>query len=275
MAINISMTLQDATFKQLRDFVYEKCGIFIPDTKKYLLENRLVKRIQEKNLSSFEDYLYLIVYGNNSGELARLFDAVTTNETYFFREPQQLDVFSNDIVPRVLAEKKSNDINVWSAASSTGEEPYNLVMLLREKAPSIRMQVMGSDISESVIDSARKASYSSYSIRNVPPPYMSKYFRANGQNFDLDSSVKNAVTFKNMNLIDAAKMKTVRNMDVIFVRNVLIYFDDKAKQKVASSLYDALRPGGYLFVGSSESLHNVTRAFKPLVINKVVVYQRG
>jgi len=270
-----TMTLQDATFKQLRDFVYEKSGIFIPDTKKYLLENRLVKRIQEKNLSSFEDYLYLIVYGNNSGELARLFDAVTTNETYFFREPQQLDVFSNDIVPRVLAEKKTNDINIWSAASSTGEEPYNLVMLLREKAPTVRMQVMGSDISESVIESARKASYSSYSIRNVPPAYMSKYFKANGQNFDLDSSVRNAVTFKNMNLIDAAKMKMVRNMDVIFVRNVLIYFDDKAKQKVVSLLYDALRPGGYLFVGSSESLHNVTRAFKPTVINKVVVYQRG
>lgn len=270
-----NLTLQDATFKQLRDFVYEKSGIFIPDTKKYLLENRLVKRIQEKNLSSFEDYLYLIVYGNNSGELAKLFDAVTTNETYFFREPQQLDVFSNNIVPKVLSEKKTNDINIWSAASSTGEEPYNLVMLLREKTPTARMQVLGTDISESVIESARKASYSSYSIRNVPPAYMSKYFRANGQNFDLDSSVRNAVTFKNMNLIDAAKMKAVRNMDVIFVRNVLIYFDDKAKQKVVSFLYDALRPGGYLFVGSSESLHNVTRAFKPLVINKVVVYQRG
>jgi chemotaxis protein methyltransferase CheR len=273
--MTMNLTLQDATFRQLRDFVYEKSGIFIPDTKKYLLENRLVKRIQEKNLSSYEDYLYLVMYGGNSAELVKLFDAVTTNETYFFRETQQLDLFINDIVPKVLQEKKCNDIALWSAACSTGEEPYNLVMLLKEKVPAVRMQVIGSDISEGVLESAKKASFTSYSIRNVPQPYMSKYFKTNGQTYELESSVKNAVSFRNMNLVDSAKMKSIRNMDVIFCRNVLIYFDDKAKQKAVANLYDSLRPGGYLFVGSSESLHNVTRAFKPLVINKVVVYQRG
>jgi chemotaxis protein methyltransferase CheR len=271
----MNIILQDSTFKQLRDFIYEKSGIFIPDSKKYLLENRLIKRMQEKNITNFEDYLYLVVYGNNSLELARLFDAVTTNETYFFREPQQLDVFVNDITPKIITRKATNDISIWSAASSTGEEPYNLVMLLREKMPQLRTQVIGSDISDSVLESARKAAYSSYSVRNVPPLYMSKYFKTNGQNFELDVSVRNAVMFKNLNLMDSSKMKTVRNMDVIFCRNVLIYFDEKAKQRAVSHLYDSLRPNGYLFIGASESLHNVTRAFKPVVINKVVVYQRG
>ena len=269
------LTLQDSTFRQLRDFVYEKSGIFIPDTKKYLLENRLIKRIQEKNLSSFEDYLYLVIYGNNGSELARLFDTVTTNETYFFREPQQLDVFMNDVVPKILEQKKVNDISIWSAACSTGEEPYNLVMMLKEKMPSVRSQVVGSDISDGVIESARKGVFSSYSVRNIPHPYLNKYFRANGQTFELDNAIRSSVTFRNINLIDGAKTKTVRAVDVIFCRNVLIYFDDKAKQKVVSHLYDSLRPGGYLFVGSSESLHNVTRAFKPVVMNKVVIYQRG
>ncbi|NTU41478.1 MAG: protein-glutamate O-methyltransferase CheR [Nitrospirales bacterium] len=267
-------TLQDSTFRQLRDYIYAKSGIFIPDSKKYLIENRLLKRVQERNLPGFEEYLQLLQYGNN-GEIAGLFDAVTTNETYFFRETQQLDVFIGDIVPRVLSVKKTRDISIWSAAASTGEEPYNLVMLLRERSPLVRAQVMGSDISQRALDSARRAVYTSYSVRNVPQPYLGKYFRPNGQTFELDGTIKSSVVFRIINLLDEKDLKTVRPVDVIFCRNVLIYFDDKAKQKAVSYLYDRLRPGGYLFVGSSESLHNVTRAFKPVVINKVVVYQRG
>jgi chemotaxis protein methyltransferase CheR len=111
-------------------------------------------------------------------------------------------------------------------------------------------------------------------MRNVPDPFLKKYFRSNGWTHELDTSVKSVVRFMNINLIDAAKMRTVQGMDVVFCRNVLIYFDDKAKQKAVSLLYDSLRPGGFLFIGSSESLHNITRAFKPVMFNKVVAYQR-
>lgn len=270
----MSPVLQDATFKQLRDFIYEKSGIFIPDTKKYLIETRLSKRIQERNLKGFEDYLYLISYGNNGDELTCLFDAVTTNETYFFREVQQLDVFIDLLVPKVIEQKGAKNIRVWSAACSTGEEPYNLAMLLAEKRPDVRAEIAGSDLSESVLGSAKKALYGSYSVRNVPPPYLSKYFKPSGQSYELVPAVKNIVKFTNINLLDDKKVRTNANMDVVFCRNVLIYFDDKAKQKVVSNLYDSLRPGGFLIVGSSESLHSVTRAFKPNILNKVVVYQK-
>lgn len=266
--------LQDSTFKQLRDFIYEKCGIFIPDTKKYLIETRLAKRIQERNLKGFEDYLYLLSYGNDPNELTSLFDAVTTNETYFFREVQQLDLFIDVLTPKVIEQKGAKNIRVWSAACSTGEEPYNLAMLLAEKKPEVRGEIVGSDLSENVLNSAKKGIYGSYAVRNVPAPYLTRYFKASGQTYELIPAIKNIVRFMNINLLDDKKVKTNSNMDIVFCRNVLIYFDDKAKQKAVSNLYDSLRPGGFLIVGSSESLHSVTRAFKPLILNKVVVYQK-
>ncbi len=266
--------LSDPVFRQLRDFIYEKSGIFIADTKTYLVEKKLVSRLQEKHLNSYEDYFSLLRYSNNGDELTKLFDAITTNETYFFREPQQLSVCVDLVVPQVLEQKKSRDIRIWSAACSTGEEAYTLVMMLMEKKSCSRIEVVASDISNEVLESARKAVYGSYSMRNVPEPYLKKYFRSNGWTHELDGSVKSAVKFMSINLIDAGKMRTVLGMDVIFCRNVLIYFDDKAKQKAVSLLYDSLRPGGFLFIGSSESLHSVTRAFKPVVYNKVVAYQR-
>ena len=265
--------LQDTTFKQLRDFIYDKSGIFIADTKKYLLENRLSKRIQEKKLSGYEDYLYVLLYGNATDELPALLDAITTNETYFFREPQQLDVFIDHLVPSLL--KKQKDISIWSAACSTGEEPYTLAILISDKGYSIKKEIIGSDISDRVLESAKKAVYNSYSMRNIPIQYCGKYFKPNGQNYELIPPLKSSVKFMNINLIDEKKMKLMGGKDIIFCRNVLIYFDDKAKKKAVSLLYDSLKPGGYLIIGLSESLHNITRAFKPVVINKVVVYQRA
>lgn len=270
----MSLVLQDDTFRQLRDFIYEKCGIFIADTKKYLIESRLQRRIQERNLAGYEDYLSLVKYGNNGAELTKLFDAVTTNETYFFRETQQLDVFVDDIAPKVMGQKKTKDLRIWSAACSTGEEAYTLIMMLAEKRADLRAEIIASDISDAVLISAKKAVYNSYSVRNLPASYMTKYFKTDGQAYELAQAVKTPVRFANINLIDDRLTKAVGSMDVIFCRNVLIYFDDKAKQKVVANLYDRLTPGGFLFIGSSESLHNVTRAFRPVIIKKVVVYQK-
>jgi chemotaxis protein methyltransferase CheR len=270
----LNVALSDAAFKQLRDFIYEKSGIYVADTKKYLVEKKLLARLEEKNLKTYEDYLSLLRFSGNGDELLKLYDAITTNETYFFREPQQLTVCVDTIIPQIMEQKKSKDIRIWSAASSTGEEAYTLAMMLLEKRCCSRIEVLGSDISNEVIEAAKKAVYGSYSIRNIPPPYLAKYFKSNGWTHELDMSVKSLARFMNINLIDPAKMRTVQGMDLVFCRNVLIYFDDKAKQKVVSMLYDSLRPGGFLIIGSAESLHSVTRAFKPVVFNKVVAYQR-
>jgi chemotaxis protein methyltransferase CheR len=272
----LSIPLDDSTFKNLRDYIYENSGIFISDTKKYLIETRLSRILQEKQLNNFEDYLKLIKASANGNELTRLFDAVTTNETYFFREPHQLDVFADIVIPKVMAKKKPGQkLKIWSSASSTGEEPYTISMMLTEKYISAdKFEIHASDLSEAVLTSAKKAQYNSYSIRNVPDNYLKKYFTDKGQSYALNASIKNSVRFSRVNLISDPKIKAFRGMDIIFCRNVLIYFDAKAKQKVVSTLYDCLNPGGYLVVGSSESLHNITRAFRPSVNNKVIMYQK-
>ncbi|MEJ5226375.1 protein-glutamate O-methyltransferase CheR [Thermodesulfovibrio sp.] len=274
-----AMTINDETFRQLRDFIYEKTGIYVPDNKKYFLENRLSKVIKEKNFRSYEDYLYYLRYSANRNDIARLFDAVTTNETFFFREPQQFEVFSNNLIPQILKENGQmgrKDIKIWSAACSTGEEPYTIAMILLEKSElvSVRKEIYASDISESVLMSAKRAMYGGYSVRNIPPQYMAKYFKDSGGIYVLSEQVKSLVKFMNINLIEEKEVKQLKGLDVVFCRNVLIYFDDKAKKKAVSLIYDVLRPKGYLFVGTSESLHNVTRAFRPLAINKVIVYQK-
>lgn len=275
----MGLLMTDDVFKQLRDFIYEKSGIFIPDNKKYFLENRLGRRVQEKNLRGYEDYLYILKYGADKNELTILFNLVTTNETFFFREPQQFEVFSGELFNRIMAENAKSgrkEIKIWSAACSTGEEPYTIAMILLEKpeAAAIRKEIYASDISDSALESAKAGVYGSYAIRNVPEPYLKKYFTNTNQQYSISSHIKSLTKFIKINLIDDKDVKAVRGVDVIFCRNVLIYFDDKAKQKAVSNLYDALRPNGYLFVGTSESLHNITRAFRPIVINKVIVYQK-
>jgi chemotaxis protein methyltransferase CheR len=269
----MDMTLEDATFRQLRDFIYEKSGIFVPENKKYLLEKKLAARLEERKFRTYEEYLPY-VRGANGSELPKLFDAVTVNETYFFREPNQLDVFVKPLAARILEQKGKRELKIWSAACSTGEEPYTIAMLLMEKKPCSSFEILASDISNEVLEAARKGAYGSYSTRNVPEPYLSKYFTTKGTVRELDPTVKNAVKFMNINLVDESKTRAVQSADVIFCRNVLIYFDDKSKQKAVALLYNSLRPGGYLVIGAAESLHNVTRAFRPVIFDKVVAYQR-
>jgi chemotaxis protein methyltransferase CheR len=265
--------LRDSTFRQLRDIIYEKSGIFIPDTKKYFIESKLVRHLESRNVNSFEDYLHIVKCSSNGNELAKLFDIITTNETFFFREAQQLDVLFDFVVPEA-ADGGTRNLKVWSAACSTGEEPYTISMMRLEKKACPGMDLYASDISETVLASAAKGVYGPYSVRNIPENYLKKYFKVDGQAYELDSYVKKDVKFMSVNLTDERKVKPMYGMDVIFCRNVLIYFDDKAKQKAVSLLYDCLKPGGFLFTGMTESLHNVTRAFKPVIVNRVVVYRR-
>jgi len=184
-------------------------------------------------------------------------------------------MFNDVLVSRVIENKGTSDVRIWSAACSTGEEAYTLAMMLMEKKVCAKMEIIASDISNEVLDAAKKGVYGSYSMRTVKEPYLGRYFKRNETGHEIDTLIKSVVKFMNVNLTDEKKVKSLQSMDVIFCRNVLIYFDDKAKQKVVSLLYDSLRPGGYLIIGSAESLHNITRAFRPVLLNKVIAYQRG
>jgi chemotaxis protein methyltransferase CheR len=271
----LKVSLNEKTFRELRDIIYEKSGIFVPDTKMYLIENRLSSILKEKKLKTYEDYLNLLKYSSNGNDLSRLFDAITTNETYFFREMEQLQVCVNSVVPSLLNTGKRSKVRIWSAACSTGEEPYTIAMMLMEKFGSINaFDILGSDISNNVLASARMACYSSYSTRNVPAKYLKKYFTPDGKVFRLNNEIKKSVKLTKINITESKDMRAMHGADIIFCRNVLIYFDLKSKQEAVSNLYDCLKPGGYLFIGATESLHNVTRAFRPSAVDGIISYRK-
>jgi len=274
-------TLTDEAFRELRDIIYKTSGIYYTESKKYLLESRILKRIQALKLNSLYDYVNFIKNPANRGELKNLFDAITINETYFFRAEQQFESFEKIIIPELIKNKAGTPnptIRIWSAACSTGEEPYTIAMIVLEKIKplylNVQFQILGSDISNQVLEVARNGVYKEYSVRNMPELYLKKYFISKDGLFYLKDDVKRLVRFSNINLFDATQVRMVSNCDVIFCANVLIYFDIPAKQKVVSYLYDALNVGGYLFVGYSESLHGISKAFKLVHLPKAIAYKK-
>ncbi len=269
-------------FILLRDYVYEKSGIHFAENKAYLLESRLSNRLTELGFSTFEDYYYFLKYGGDKAkdEIINLFNVVTTNETSFFRNPPQLDAFKVIVQKNYLQNGiPSTPIRIWCAACSTGEEPYTLVIMLLEMIEilkrNIPFAIFGTDISTKALESAKKAHYNTYSVRNMDESLKRKYFIEKDGNFILKENIKKYVKIDFMNLMDSNAYKLYKQMDFIFCRNVLIYFDEKMKKKVIDSLYESLKPRGYLTIGHAESLHNISRAFKPLIFPGTIAYQKG
>jgi len=263
------------TFEELREFIYQKSGIFFEKSKEYLLTNRLKKRLKELGLSSFEEYIRYLKSPKGAKELGPLFDAITINETYFFRHIRQIEAFRDVMVPELL--KKKRGVNVWSAACSTGEEPYTLVIALMEKyGQNIPARVLASDISNEVLEKAKEGVYGEYSVKELSPEMKKKYFDNIGLGkYKIKDFVKRKVVFKNINLLDPALPRKVGKMDVIFCRNVLIYFDNNARQRVVNTFYeDILNPGGYLVLGATESISRLNTKFKLCHFKMAIAYQK-
>lgn len=274
------LKISKQAFLDLRNLIHEKAGMFFSEGKEYLLEERLSRRLQALNLSSYEEYLYFLRYDSKRDmEMRVVFNQVTTNETSFFRDMSQLDAFSTGVTPKIIEKKGASNkmMRIWSSACSTGEEPYTLAMMLMEEGlihRGWRIDILASDICDQVLTSAKNAVYGEYAIRNTPKRYLDKYFVKGNGGFSVKPDVKRMVRFTRMNLVDHLQMRMVKEMDVIFCRNVLIYFDDNVKRKVIGYFYDSLVKNGYLIVGFSESLFNITRAFNPIGMNKCIVYQK-
>lgn len=273
--------LSPEAFKQLRDLIYEKSGMFFPDNKAYLIESRIGQRVREKGCRTFEEYISALRFEADEKEFTALFNHITINETSFFRDIEQLDVVVNGLVREVIDEKTkkgTKKLKIWSAASSSGEEPYTLAIYLLEKHASLAgwdIEILGSDISEAVLSAGRRGVYGNYAVKNTPESYLKKYFTSNGDGtHSVRPEVKQRVRFANVNLYDTQRLKLMREMDIILCRNVLIYFDENSKRKVVSGLYDSLNPGGYLVIGRSESLHNLTRAFRLENKDRMVFYKK-
>ncbi len=268
-------------FVQFRDFIYAHCGIFYQDNKKYLLEGRIAKRMQHLKMAHFADYLTLIKFGAGRAQEYRfLYEAITINETFFFRNEAQLAVMDDTLVPQFVKAKGGGraKLRIWSAASSSGEEAHTIAIMFLEKwknrYPNLDLEIIGTDISPHVLDTAKKGIYRQYSVRNMQPEIMKKYFHVNGGEYTLRDEVRSLVRFDQLNLYDDVKMRQMTNFDIIFCANVLIYFDMNSKIKVVSHLYNSLVRDGTLFIGYAESLHGISKAFKVIHFPKTIAYKK-
>ncbi len=273
-------SLSRQTFNRLRDLVREHAGIDFPDEKRYLLESRVKPRLLAQEVPDFETYADRLEQGDTR-EIARLVNAVTINETAFFRHPSQFEALEDTILPELVRlhhQERSGPMRLWSAACSAGDEAYSLAILIREtigpRHQRMDYEIVGTDIDTEVLEEARAGRYRKRSVRNVPPAYLRDYFDRSGEAFVVDPAIRDMVEFRPLNLTDAQDMRRMRNFDLIMCANVLIYFNETSKKNVLQGLYRSLRPGGYLFVGGSEALGGLDVPLEPVRHEGALAYRR-
>jgi len=282
VSLRKGLQISDDEFIQLRDFIYEKTGIFVDIKRKYLFESRFSKRIEQLGLTSFADYVtYLKFDTNKNRELNKLFELVTTNETSFYRDVKQLEAFTKNVLKQKLDEQRKAgklELNIWSAGCSSGEEPYTLAMLiletLRLETPKWRIKITAVDLSQAMIDKAKNGLYQEYAFKTTPDDIRQRYFSKETDGWRIKPAVSRLVTFQQMNLNDRIALKRIPRSHIVFCRNVIIYFDQDMKKRVVSAFYDNLLPNGFLMLGHSETLHKISQTFKPIYHPGTIAYQK-
>ena len=269
--------LSDEEFRLLRALIRDHCGIDFESDSRFLLERRLVPRLVSLHMRSFtEYYLYLRYTADRRAELDEIADRVTTNETYFFRERYQLDAFQIEILPEIKGARRPRRLHVWSAGCSSGEEAYTIAMLIHETGwfDSWDVRVFGSDVSRKVLGAARRGIYGKASFRAIEEHHQRTFFQPADDRLQVRADIRNLVTFGHMNLLDDDSVAAVGEMDIIFCRNVLIYFDIPSRRKVIETFHRKLARGGYLLLGHSESLVNLSTAFELVHLERDMVYRK-
>lgn len=268
-------------FTRLAQVIYDRSGIHFPEPKKYILESRLSHRLNELEMTDFDQYIaYLTMGPYQMDEFQEMFNRITINETSFFRNDAQLNVFEQQILPELLEARASTKrLRIWSAACSTGEEPFTLAMLLHRtlgvRLNDWHIEILGTDISEKALKVANSGTYNSYALRSTPPLIKSRYFTESGRDFQLSDSIRSMVNFERHNLKDRLAAERHGTWDVIFCRNVLIYFDDDMKRGVVSMFDNQLANDGTLFIGHSERIKDLTDSFEQLPIPQGFCYKKS
>jgi chemotaxis protein methyltransferase CheR len=273
--------MSDASFNKIRDILYKNCGIYYGENKKNILERQLIKRLSFNNINSFEKYIILINEPSGKQEIDELNKSITLNETTFFRAIEQFDVFEKIIVPEIIKNRDKNVkpiFRIWVASASTGEEAYSIAMIvnekLSEKYPNIQFQILGSDISNQVLEEARKGIFEEGSLKNTPSEYIDKYFTEAGNSYSINEKIKKMVKFVKLNLLDSKEMQTITGCDIVFCCNILVDYDLQTKQQVLTHLFNSLNSGGYLFIGYTESLYGIPNDFKLVHLPKAMAYKK-
>lgn len=254
----MTTSLTDQEFALFQRFIFDTAGITLPNSKKALVSGRLSKRLRHYDLETYGEYFRLLHSAEYPAELQMAVDLLTTNETYFFRESKHFDFLRRQALE---ARGRSSTFRVWSAASSSGEEAYSIAMVLADcLTTETHWEVMGSDISTKVLHGAARVHYSMERARNVPPDYLRRFCLRGTQEYKdtllIDRSVRQRVHFRQLNLNTA--LPQLGPFDTVFLRNVMIYFNDNTKREVVARVVAAIKPGGYFFIGHSESLNEIS-----------------
>lgn len=272
--------LSDVDFHKMGEFIYRKTGIFLEIEKHY---EKLAKFIDARckilGVDSFRKYFYGLRFEDKNGdEFQALVNGITVNETYFYREKEQFEVLVNRILPELHAKRpKHIPIRILSAPSSTGEEPYSIILHILEEGKIVEerdIEVIGIDIDSMVIDKAKAGKYTERSTHAIPKPVLSRWFTSRPLGYELIDDLIGTVDFKVANVFDRTQMRQLGKFDIIFSRNMLIYFDDSSRKEVAMTFYDMLNPEGYVLLGHAEYMSRITSVFKAKKINSTLIYQK-
>lgn len=272
-------TITQEDFQKFREFFYRKTGIYFEDSKRYFVDKRLIQRIEETDSGTFRNYFIALRFEASGVELQTLTNLMTVNETYFFREEYQFKCLVASLLPELTAHKKDNGpLRIWSMPSSSGEEAYSIAMYLLEYWPGINqwdVEIISSDIDTNIIAKARHGCFNERSVLSLPKKLLKKYFSRSGDDYQICDDLRDAIEFTRANLMEQSDVRGYRDFDVIFCRNLLIYFDDLSRRQATDTFFDALNPGGFLCLGHSESMSRISSLYQVRKFADAVVYQKS
>jgi chemotaxis protein methyltransferase CheR len=258
--------MNPSDFQTFAVLLKQRSGLALTEDKSYLLESRLMPVVRKRHLSGLEELAQLVRKGGDEPLLVELTEVMTTNESFFFRDTKPFDQFRDIVLPQ-LKERRANrkQIRIWSAACSSGQEPYSLSMILKELAPSLpgwRFDIVATDISNDILTKAKNGIYSQFEVqRGLPIQLLVKYFKQTDLGWQIDQTIRSSVQFRYFNLLDS--MSILGTFDVVFCRNVLIYFDQATKSDVLARINKQMAPDGYLYLGGAETVLGISDRFKP------------
>jgi chemotaxis protein methyltransferase CheR len=263
--------------RRLCQFLHRRTGMLFGESKRYYIERRIADRLAATGTRTFNAYFAHIEA--DQGEVERLINIFTVNETYFYREEHQLRCLSRSLLPDIVQSRKPGDlVRIWSVPCSTGEEPYSIAIWLLENWPLVdayHIEIVGSDIDTQVLLDARAGDYGERALSRLPPDVVDRYFEpVQDGHRTLIQDLRESVKFTSANLVDPASVAAQGRFDIIFCRNVLIYFDDSSRLLAVNNLYDSLHPGGYICLGHTESMTRISKRFDLRRFEDAIVYQR-
>lgn len=275
----MTIAISQEDFHKFREFFYRKTGIQFEETKRYFVDKRLVDRIEATGNDSFRSYFMMLRFEASGEELQTLTNLMTVNETYFFREEYQFKCLVDSMLPELIRRKPAGaPLRIWSIPSSSGEEAYSIALYLTEYWPQIAqwdVELISSDIDTDIVRKARQGRYTPRSVQHLPAKLLERHFRRLPDgDWQISDDLRQSVEFTRVNLMEPADTRPYRGFDVIFCRNLLIYFDDLSRLKAAEVFFDALNPGGFVCLGHSESMSRISSLFRVRRFPEAIVYQK-